>query len=190
MPAVSPAVPPISYEELPAELADLLRPRYERLGYLGGFFQCAAHQPETLAGFIMFSEAAKDGLPENLVELIAITAAKVLDNPYEANQHERLAVRLGLGRDWVGKVEALSPERSRLSPSETLVQRYVLAAVPSCGRGADVAPLVAELVDQLGVAAGVAVLLLAARYLAHSLVVNSLGVEPPVPSIWEDGFGA
>jgi alkylhydroperoxidase family enzyme len=187
---VSPAVPPIGFDDLPAELAELLRPRYERLGYLGGFFQCAAHQPETLAGFVRFSEAAKDDLPANLVELIALTAARMLHNPYEANQHERLAVRLGLGRDWVESVETLLPDRSGLSAREALVQRYVLAALPVCGRGAETAGLVAELVEELGVPETVAVVLLAARYLAHSLVVNSLGVEPPVPSIWEDGFGA
>jgi len=187
---VRPVVTPIAFDELPAALADLLRPRYERLGYLGAFFQCAAHQPDALAGWVAFSEAAKGGLPDNLSELIGLTAAKVLENPYEANQHERLAVRLGLGRNWVADVENLEPDRAKLTPAERLVQRYVLAALSARTPGGDTTSLVDELVNEMGVPGAVAVILLTARFLAHSLVVHSLGVEPPVPSIWEDGFGA
>ena len=34
----------------------------------------------------------------------------------------------------------------------------------------------------------VAVMMVLGRYLVHALIVNSLGLAPPVPSIFEDGF--
>ena len=37
----------------------------------------------------------------------------------------------------------------------------------------------------LGTQAAVAILLLVGRYVTHSLVVNALDLEPPVPSIFE-----
>ena len=36
------SIPRLSPEELPPELAAMLRPRIERLGYLGEFFKCVA----------------------------------------------------------------------------------------------------------------------------------------------------
>ena len=36
----------------------------------------------------------------------------------------------------------------------------------------------------------VAIAMLAGRYITHALVVNTFGLRPPVPSIWDDGFGA
>ena len=181
------AVPLVAFEDLPAPLAELLRPRYERLGYLGGFFSSAAHQPEALAAFVNFSEASKGALPEDLVEVIAITAATLLGNDYERHQHERLSVRLGLGRPFVAEVERLHPEEADLTDLQRLVQRYVLAALPPPSDAAR--PALERLVQAIGVESAVAVVLVAARYAAHSVVVGSVGVDPPVPSIWEDGFG-
>ena len=179
-------IPAIAFDQLAPDLAEALRPRYERLGYLGEFFQYAAHQPEALAGFVEFTEACSRGLESNLVQLIALTVAGRLGNTYETNQHERLAVRRGHGRAWVAEVEKLDPDRATLQPTEALVQRYVLGALSDVGHGT--AAQVDALAGALGPAGAMAVLLLTARYLAHSLVVNSLELDPPVPSIWQDGF--
>lgn len=165
-------------------LAERLRPRVERLGYLGEFFRCTAHQPDALLAFVEFTESGKDGLSPRLVELIALTAAAALGNDYERNQHERLSVRSGFGREWVERVERLVPDE--LDGDERAVQRYVLAALERHGR--DVGSELDDVVTRLGPAPAVAVMLVLGRYATHALVVNSLALEPPVPSIFEDGF--
>ncbi len=38
----------MGFDDLDPALREVLRARVERLGYLGEFFQCAAHQPAAL----------------------------------------------------------------------------------------------------------------------------------------------
>ena len=92
-------IPRLEFEDFPPEVSERLAPRVERLGYLGEFFKCAVHQPEGLAAFIDFTESGKGTLPHNMVEIIALTVSSWTGNVYERNQHERLSVRLGLGRE-------------------------------------------------------------------------------------------
>lgn len=180
-------IPKLSFEELPQSVAELLQPKYERLGYLGEFFARTAHQAEALAAFIQFTDASKGALDMRLVELIALTVAAIKDIAYEKNQHERLSIRLGFGRDWVSQIEQLAPEEaSLLGDSEKIVQRFVIDAVHSDGVG--VTPVLDAMVDQLGHENAVAVMMVMARYTAHALLVNCLHIGPPVPSIFEDGF--
>ncbi len=174
-----------SFDELPRELRDELGPRVERLGYLGEFFQCAANQPEALLDFVRFTESAKGALNEQIVELVALTMATLAGNDYELHQHERLAVRRRLGRGWVSDVERLEPDRLE-DERDQAVQRYLLAAVP--GQGTASAADLRAVVDLLGGDGAVAVMFLAGRYLVHALLVNSLELAPPVPSIFEDAF--
>lgn len=175
-----------SFDQLPALIADALRSKYERLGYLGEFFAATAHQPAALKAFIDFTDLAKGELDFRLVELIALTVATMKDVSYEKHQHERLAVKLGYGRDWVAAVEQLNPAEAALSATERCVQRFVIDAVSRDGRGSG--PLLDEVVGTLGEAGAVAVLFVMGRYTTHAIIVNSLGIEAPVPSIFEDGF--
>jgi hypothetical protein len=175
----------ITLEEMGPDLRTALEPRVARLGYLGEFFQCAANVPGALLHFVRFTEAAKGPLDDRMVELVAITLATLTQNAYERHQHERLAIRLGFGPAWVQDVERLEPG-AMADEREQAVQRYLLAAVPTQGRAA--ADDLRVVVDALGPEAAVAVMLLASRYVAHALVVNSLELTPPVPSIFEDGF--
>jgi hypothetical protein len=177
-------IPRVALHEMAPELRAALEARVERLGYLGEFFQCAANVPEALLHFVRFTDAAKEPLDDRIVELVAITLAVLTQNPYELHQHERLAVRLGLERGWVQEVERLEPEC--LDGPEQLVQRYLLTAIPTHGRGA--AGALEALVEGFGPDGAVAVMLLAGRYLAHALVVNTLDLAPPVPSIFQDDF--
>lgn len=173
-------------EELEPRLAELLRPRVERLGYLGEFFRVAGHQPEALIEFQQFTEACKGGLDKKMVELIALTVATSLGNRYERHQHERLSVRLGFGREWVAEVEKLDPAGADLDEAEAMVQTYVLRAVKTIGR--DVAAEFEAVVDAVGPEGAVAVMLVIGRYLVHGLFVNTLQLAAPVPSVFEDGF--
>src|SRR5216684_4295787 len=97
-------ISPLPEGDLPPDLAALLRPRVERLGYLGEFFRYAAHQPKALMSFLEFTEDLKQALPDNLTEVVALTVARLMENDYERVQHERLALKRGLGEPWLRAV--------------------------------------------------------------------------------------
>ncbi len=162
----------IGFDELEPELREALRPRVERLGYLGEFFQCAAHQPEALISLNALTEQLRGALPDDAAEIVALTVATVTGNDYERHQHERLSLKLGFSEAWIRRVTDLA-DGSR-------TQQTVLALLDDRGRGAG--PLVDALAEEQGDAFAVAVLLLTGRYLLHSTVVNALGLAPPVPS--------
>ena len=169
----------LGYDALPASLHELFRLRYERLGYLGEFFQVAAHQPDALAGFVAFTEELKDALPANLTQLIALTVSCETGNLYERNQHERLSVKLGLALDWVADVERLAPTRAPvLDAGERAIQALVLAMVRTIGRDATNELDTVEASFPEPVVVGV--LLTVLRYLGHAAVANTLGLQPPV----------
>jgi alkylhydroperoxidase family enzyme len=176
---------PLAFDQLDPDLREALRPRYERLGYLGGFFQVMGHQPEALAAFDRCTESCKRALGPALAETIALTVATLLDNRYERNQHERLAVRSGLNREWVAAVEELQPDDARLAAGERVVQRFALAAAR---RDVDTADALDAVVAELGDEVAAAVALLTARFVAHALISAACRLEPVVPSIFEDGF--
>ena len=67
------SIPRLSQEELTPELTAMLRPGIERLGYLGEFFKCAAHQPAALMSFMAFSEDLRHALSDRLIETVALT---------------------------------------------------------------------------------------------------------------------
>lgn len=173
-------VPRLPFEALPSELRDSLRPRYERLGYLGEFFQVAAHQPTALLAFHRFTEALKSALPERYTELVALTVSNRLGNHYERNQHERLASKLGFAEAWIGEALAGDPDGATvLDDGERLVQRLALAALA----GTAAPEVVGEAVESLGPETTVGLLLLVGRYVAHSSVVQTLGIQPPVAPV-------
>ena len=181
-------LPRIAFEDFPASISERLAPRVKRLGYLGEFFKCAAHQPDALAAFIDFTESSKGTLPPNMVEIIALTVCGRTGNAYEKNQHERLSVRLGLGRDWVAAVNAMAPDTpSALSEDERRLQELVLRVVESNGHRAS--ELFEEHAARYGPEQAMAILMVIGRYVVHGLIVNTLALEPPVPSIFDDGFG-
>jgi alkylhydroperoxidase family enzyme len=173
----------LEFDELDARLADCLRPRVERLNYLGEFFKVMGHNPDILLPFIEMTEALKDALPQNLTELGALTVAGFMENEYERNQHERLSQKLGFSRDWIREVNALRPDRAAtLSDPEKLAQRFALAALARDWNGAR--PLFDRLVDEVGDKEAIAYLMLVGRYACHATIVNTLGLAPPAPSIF------
>lgn len=168
-------------------MAEVLKPRVVRLGYLGEFFRCMAHQPKPLRAFVEFTEFAKAPLDKHIVEIIALTISTRKANSYERNQHERLCVRLGFGREWISQVEALSPESAQLLDNrEKQVQRFVLSAIDEHREESQI--IFSALVESLGYAQAIAILMVVGRYVAHTVMVTALGIGPPVPSIYEDGF--
>lgn len=180
-------IPRLERDAMAPALVEYLGPRIKRLGYLGEWFRCAGHAPEVLLAFLKFTDALKDALPLKVSEAIVLTEATVLKNGYEKNQHERLSVRSGFGRDWVAEVERLSPDTAALMTlGERAAQRYVLAAL------AGDLPRTRTAFDALSAhfspGEAIAILMLVGRYWTHALGVNTLDLAPPVPSIFEDGF--
>lgn len=174
-------IPRISQEELHPALASALHPRVKRLGYLGEFFKCAAHQPEALLSFLEFTEHLKHALPNNLTEVVSLTVARLMDNAYERVQHERLSLALGFSEEWIREILSLSNANGGLlSSQEWLVQQLVIAAVNQ--RGHDTTRQLEAVVEAIGPAKTIAVLMLIGRYMSHALIVNSLNLAPPVAS--------
>lgn len=174
-------IPRVGPSRLPSKLAELFRPRIERLGYLGEFFQVTAHQPEPLFHFYRMTEELKTALPPNLTEVVALSSATLLDNRYERVQHERLSLKLGFSEAWVREVIALDPEASKqLSREEKLTQKLVQSVISSYGHrgGPDLDPVVSA----LGAEQAVGVLFLIGRYVMHGVISNCLQLAPPVPS--------
>jgi alkylhydroperoxidase family enzyme len=176
-----PDVPRIPFEDLPEDLAHALRPRFERLGYLGEFFQVGAHQPEALGHFVRFTESLKSALPERLSELVALTVSSKLQNAYERVQHERLSLKLGFSQAWIRQVEDLAPDESDLlEADERAAQVLVLSIVESLGQASSQAAT--EFVALVGPEVLVGVLLATGRYLAHAALCNTIGIEAPFRS--------
>jgi alkylhydroperoxidase family enzyme len=182
---LSEGVPRLAWEELPQELADALRPRVARLGYLGEFFRCAAHQPSALLSFMRFTDDLKQALPDDVTEVVALSVAVLLRNDYERHQHERLCRKLGFSDDWIRAACAREArDEAALAPDLGTAKALARAVVLRQGHGVD-AELGAAL-KAFGPAQAIAILLLVGRYVTHGLVVNALALEPPVASIFEE----
>ena len=178
---MSKLIPRLSMNELDPQLAELLRPKVARLNYLGEFFQCTGHQPRALISFCRLTEDLKEALPDNVTELVALTIATLMDNPYERVQHERLSLKLGLSEAWIREVSSLRMESgSQLSEKELLVQKLALAVMNR--RGHDTQSELDAVIESLGHKQAVAVLMLIGRYVMHALIANSLALKPPVAS--------
>jgi len=181
---VSKLIPRLSDAELDPQLRETLRPKVERLKYLGEFFQCAAHQPQALISFHKLTEDLKEALPDNLTELVALSIATIMGNAYERVQHERLALKLGFSEAWVREVISLKIDSGELSEAERLVQRLVLAVIER--QGHDTTGELDAVVHALGHTQAIGVLMLIGRYAMHALVANCLALEPPVSSPLEE----
>ena len=174
-------IPRIPFERLPEILKQDLEAKYRRLGYLGEFFQVTAHQPEALFHFNRFTETLKEALPQNLVELLALTLSTWSGNAYERVQHERLALKYGLSEKWIRAVEKLEPDSANaLSAEERAVQRLALVMAKTQGR--DGAAALSDLAPYCDAERAVAILLTVGRYLAHSAISNTLRLAAPVAS--------
>ena len=182
---MSTKIPRLQLGDLRADLKQYLYDtKFKRLGYLGEFFQVTANNPEVLMSFMQFTDALGTALPKNLTEVGALTVAGWMENAYERNQHERLCEKLGHSRAWIAAINRLRPdEASELSPAERAVQRYIMAALER--RGIGVEQELAAMLEHVSPAQAMAIAMLAGRNVCHALVVNTLGLRPPVVSIFE-----
>ena len=173
-------IPRLPPEALRGDVAEMLRPRVARLGYLGEFFRCAAHQPAALISFMALTEDLKRALPDRITEVVALTVSKELGNAYERHQHERLSIKLGFGEDWIRAIESLQEDVALLSADEHAVQALTLAVIRRHGH--HTSRELDEVVAAIGHEQAIAVLMLIGRYVTHALMVNALELQPPVAS--------
>ncbi len=170
----------LRYDELDEGLRELLRPKVERLGYLGEFFAVGGHQPAATRLFQEFTEALKAALPAELTEVVALCVASTLGNDYERTQHEQLSYKLGFSREWIAAaVGQAAPDV--LSQAAKAARALAASMVAGYGRGS--APVLTEAVKVLGEERAVGVLLTVGRYIAHAVVSNTLELRAPVPSV-------
>lgn len=178
-------IPRIPFEDFDELLRESLRPKVERLGYCGEIWQVGANVPKSTYYFCELTEALKEEMEMKTVELVALTAAGVMGNSYERNQHERLADKLGYGRDWIAQVNELQAEKGRhMTDAECAVQKFVMAAVYR--RGHDCAALFKEVIAAVGPEQATGVLFAVGRCVMHAIFRNTLGLEPPVASLFEE----
>jgi alkylhydroperoxidase family enzyme len=170
--------PRIGYDDLPAVVRGRVEPRVARLGYLGEFFQVAAHQPEALVGFIDFTEALKSSLDWRLVEAVAFTVAARCENEYELVQHQRLASTLGMDEAQIRALSSGRPEEGDLDSDQLAAVR--LAEDVVAARGGSCADSYEALQREVGVETAVGCLMTAVRYLAHATMSNTWDLRPPV----------
>ena len=180
---MSDRIPRLEMAQMRADLAAYLTPRVERLRYLGELFKCIGHAPDVTLHFMHFTDALKHALPDRLTELGALTVASYMENRYERNQHERLSARLGFPCAWIAQVNQLDPSAAtELSETERAAQRYALKALRT--RGLDAQEEFDTLAALVTPAEAMAFVMLIGRYVTHAIAVNTLRLEPPVPSIF------
>lgn len=178
------SIPRLEMEQMDPRLREALAPRVARLGYLGEFFEYAAVQPECLLAFMQLTEATKKAVSDRLNELVTLTVAASTGNEYERNQHERLCERLGFERAWIAAATGRAPPAS-LSPAEQAIQRLTTSALHGAGR--KLSRELADVIEAIGPAQAMGILLLIGRNWAHSLVANALALRSPVASIFAEG---
>lgn len=181
-------IPRIPFEEFAHDLKESLRPKVERLGYCGEIWQIGANVPQSMFQFCELTEALKSEIDMKLVELVALTAAGVMGNTYEKNQHERLANSLGYGREWIAQVNELQAEPgNHMSDAECAVQKFAMAAIYR--RGHDCQEHFKDVIEAVGPQQATGILLSVGRCVMHAIFRNTLGLEPPVASLFEETQG-
>jgi len=181
---MSDAIPRLDFDQLEPALAEYLKATVDRLGYLGEFFQIAAHVPEALRLFMDYTKAAKSPLGDNLNELLALTVCATLGADYERIQHERLAQRLGFSLDWIAAAAGRPDARAdHLNIEEAMARKLALAVTDDSGRGAS--ELVARASALLGPQRTVAALLQITRFMMIACLCNALELKLPVKSVFD-----
>ena len=176
-------IKPLALEEVDPKLREMLQPTVDRLGYFGEFFQYGAQAPGVLTGFMQYSGALKAAIPDDLNEALALTVCAHLGLDYERIQHERLAVKLGLARDWIATMVGCS-DTATLTPAQQ-AQRALAIAV-SDGKIAEAREAAARLATEAGEAVAVAALFQATRFVAVCVIGRVFDLQLPITSIFAE----
>ena len=178
-------IPRLGHDDLDASLREFLKPTVDRLGYLGEFFQVAAHVPNAVPAFMQYTGAVKAPLADAHNEVLALTVCGMLEADYERIQHERLARRLGFSLDWIAAACGRPGANvSHLREDERALQALAQAMVTS--QGLRCKPELDAVVRLLGPQKAVAALLQVSRFAGIALLCNALALTLPVPSVFDE----
>jgi len=176
-------VRPLTLDEVDPKLREMLQPTVDRLGYFGDFFQYAGHAPAVLTGFMQYSGALKGALPDDLNETIALTVCTKLDFAYERIQHERLSLRLGLDRAWIGTMIGRS-DGGVLTTAQRHARTFALDLL--AGNHDDARERLALLAEETSEAVAMAALFQVTRFRDVCSIGRLLDMRLPVASIFSD----
>ena len=177
-------IPRLAFEDVDDALRAQLKPTVDRLGYFGEFFQVAAHVPGAVPAFMTYTAAVKAPLADAQNEVLALTVCSMLEADYERIQHERLATKLGLAREWIAAAESRTGSHaSALKEDERLLQVLAQAMVTRHGLRCD--DELRAVTAALGPPRAVAALLQISRFVTIALLCNAMQLELPVPSIFD-----
>lgn len=177
-------IPPLAFGDLSEEAQDVLRPRYERLGYLGDVFGALGHNDSALRAFVAFADASATPVDQNLREVVALAAAAASNAEPELFQHERRALGLGFTRAEIAAIETLDPDHPDLPTGGANVVAATVSVVRQDWAAARAA--MSALVAKSGPEHASGVLLQIGYYVMATSIGHALGLTPPVNSIFAE----
>lgn len=178
-------LPRLSFDELPAGAREAVRPRYERLGYLGEIFSLLGSNETTLLALLGFADGVGRTLDPVQREVVALTVSAAKTAESELFQHERRALSIGMPRALIEAIEMLDPDRDDLGPDVAVIVRLGLSIARE--RWDEARPALAEAVERLGAETAVALLMQAGYYVMATAIGHVLDLTPPVRSIFAEG---
>ncbi|QBJ97744.1 hypothetical protein ERC79_18720 [Rhodococcus sp. ABRD24] len=177
-------ITPLEFDELTPESQDLLRPRYERLGYLGDVFAILGNNDGALRSFVGFADSSAAPVDQNVREIVALAVAAATNAEPELFQHEHRALRLSFTREEIAAVESLDPHHPDLPAGAAAVQ--VVSAAAARGEWEQARESLARLSAEAGADQAAGVLLQIGYYIMATSIGHVLGLAAPVKSIFTD----
>lgn len=157
---------------LPYGLRDRLAERADRLGYINGFLAVGLHHPGAVLALLEMTEQLKAALEPAQVLIVALTTHHALGNEYERAQYLDVARAHGMSEEWIDAAQGRAA--GGLTAAEEAVRRLTLTVVFASPPAPALAAAGAHLDDR----ALVAVIHLAARFVATSRISHALGLRP------------
>ncbi|MGW2514606.1 hypothetical protein ACWC0A_35565 [Streptomyces scopuliridis] len=158
--------------DLPDGLQDRLAEREGRLGYINGFLAVGLHHPGAVLALLEMTEQLKAALDPAHVLLVALATHHALGNEYERVQYLEAAHASGMGEAWIDAAQGRAV--GGLTPAEEAVRRLTLAVVLA----SPPAPALAAAGEHLDDRGLVAIIHLAARFVATSRISHALSLQP------------
>ncbi|MEQ8830215.1 MAG: carboxymuconolactone decarboxylase family protein [Alphaproteobacteria bacterium] len=180
--------PRLDFDASDPQVQALLKPVVERLGYYGDFFQVVCHLPDALVAFMDYTGTVKSPLTMRQNEVLALSTCTAAGGDYERIQHERLALKSGLDKDWIAELTGhASPKPSTLSEEDAALRDLAVAVVSRDGRAVGTEIDIVNLL--LGPEKTVAVILQITRFQMISTLNKMFAMTLPVASIFDQAEG-
>jgi hypothetical protein len=180
------ALQPLTLAQLDEGLRGVLKPTFERLGYVNEFFLIAGRVPAAMRAFADLTEALKKQINANINEVISLTVSTRLGCKAERIQHERLVLKQGFPREWIKELVSLEapPAESMLSAEERCARAFALVMID--GDREKIAAGIAEVAALFGQERAVGIAMQVARCVMIAMWFNAFEINVPVASIFQD----